>query len=127
MLERQLFLISTNKSRRSGQWSKDDYDVREGALNGPVIGRTTSCRSRRRATGGSGRSSYFRPWTLTAAPLKRAKLRWTHSRRSGWSGMGGSIRGSGGASTKYEKEAARPTAASKFLCNGQLEPVFDGG
>ena len=36
----ELFLISANKSRRSGmQWSDDDYDVREGASDGPLIGR----------------------------------------------------------------------------------------
>jgi hypothetical protein len=39
MAERQLFLISANKSRRSGEWSEDDYDVRDGAPDGPVIGR----------------------------------------------------------------------------------------
>jgi hypothetical protein len=39
MGERQLFLISANKSRRSGEWSDDDYDVRDGAPDGPVVGR----------------------------------------------------------------------------------------
>jgi hypothetical protein len=36
----ELFLVSANKSRRPGmQWSNDDYDVREGASDGPVVGR----------------------------------------------------------------------------------------
>ena len=35
----KLFLIRANKSRPSGQWSDDDYDVRDGAPDGPVIGR----------------------------------------------------------------------------------------
>ena len=39
MPEGQLFLVSGNKGRSSGEWSDDDYDVREGALYGPVIGR----------------------------------------------------------------------------------------
>jgi hypothetical protein len=35
--------FSANKSRRPGmQWSDDDCDVREGALDGPVIGRIYS-------------------------------------------------------------------------------------
>jgi hypothetical protein len=40
MSECQLFLISANKSRLSGQPSPDDdYDVRYGSKQGPVIGR----------------------------------------------------------------------------------------
>ena len=40
MGERQLFLISANMSRIGNlEWSDDDYDVREGAADGPVIGR----------------------------------------------------------------------------------------
>ena len=40
MDERQLFLISANKSRIGNLvWSDDDYDVREGAADGPVVGR----------------------------------------------------------------------------------------
>jgi hypothetical protein len=36
----ELFLVSANKSSRPGmQWSDDDYDVREGASDGPVVGR----------------------------------------------------------------------------------------
>ncbi len=36
--ESKLFLVSAKKSRTSGQWP-DDYDVRDGAPDGPVIGR----------------------------------------------------------------------------------------
>ena len=39
MPESQLFLVSANKSQPSSQWSDDDYDVREGSPDGPVIGR----------------------------------------------------------------------------------------
>jgi hypothetical protein len=39
MSEGQLFLVSANKSRPSGEWSADDYDVREETPNGPLIGR----------------------------------------------------------------------------------------
>ena len=40
MGERQLYLISGNKSRIGNlEWSDDDYDVRDGAPDGPVIGR----------------------------------------------------------------------------------------
>jgi hypothetical protein len=39
MPEHQLFLIHANKSRPSGGWSAEDYDVRDGAADGPVIGR----------------------------------------------------------------------------------------
>jgi len=36
----RLFLVSANKSRPSGQpWSDDDYDVRDGAADGPLVGR----------------------------------------------------------------------------------------
>ena len=38
MGERQLYLISGNKSRIGNlEWSDDDYDVRDGAPDGPVI------------------------------------------------------------------------------------------
>jgi len=40
MPEGQLFLVSANKSRIGNlEWSDDDYDVREGAPDGPVVGR----------------------------------------------------------------------------------------
>ena len=35
----KLFLIGANKSRPSGEWTDDDYDVREGSPDGPVVGR----------------------------------------------------------------------------------------
>ena len=38
MPEGQLFLVSGNKGRSSGEWSDDDYDVRDGATDGPVVG-----------------------------------------------------------------------------------------
>ncbi|HMF25438.1 MAG TPA: hypothetical protein VKG24_25395 [Pseudolabrys sp.] len=34
-----LVLVSARKSRGSGQWDKDDYDVRLGNGSGPVVGR----------------------------------------------------------------------------------------
>ena len=34
-----LFFVRANKSRPFGQWSEDDYDVRDDARDGPVIGR----------------------------------------------------------------------------------------
>jgi hypothetical protein len=34
----ELFLVSANKSRPPGmQWSDDDYNVREGASDGPIL------------------------------------------------------------------------------------------
>ena len=39
MPKHQLFLIRANKSRPPGKWSADDYDMRDGAPYGPVIGR----------------------------------------------------------------------------------------
>jgi hypothetical protein len=36
---RQLFLVSANKSRGGDHWSADDYDVRLGSAEGQVIGR----------------------------------------------------------------------------------------
>ena len=39
MPEHQLFLIRPNKSRPSGEWYADDYDMRDEAPDGPVIGR----------------------------------------------------------------------------------------
>ena len=40
MPEGQLFLVSANRGRRGNmQWSDDDYDVREGKPDGPLIGR----------------------------------------------------------------------------------------
>jgi hypothetical protein len=38
MLERQLFLISANKSRPPGiRWNDDDYDVRDAAPEAPLL------------------------------------------------------------------------------------------
>ena len=40
MEDRQLFLVSGNKSRKGNlEWDADDYDVRMGAADGPVVGR----------------------------------------------------------------------------------------
>jgi hypothetical protein len=40
MPEGQLFLVSGNKSRIGNlDWFDDDYDVRDGAPDGPVVGR----------------------------------------------------------------------------------------
>ena len=38
MPKSQLFLVSANNSQPSSQWSDDDYDVREGTPDGPVVG-----------------------------------------------------------------------------------------
>jgi hypothetical protein len=35
----QLVLVSARKSRGTDHWDKDDYDVRPGDANGPVVGR----------------------------------------------------------------------------------------
>ena len=35
----QLILVSARKSRGSGNWDKDDYDVRVGDASGAVVGR----------------------------------------------------------------------------------------
>jgi hypothetical protein len=40
MPEGQLFLVTANKGRSSDEWSDDDYDVREGTPDGPMIGPT---------------------------------------------------------------------------------------
>ena len=37
--DRELVLVPGRKSRGSGNWDKDDYDVRLGDASGPVIGR----------------------------------------------------------------------------------------
>jgi len=56
----RLYLISANKSRPSGQpWDVDDYDVRDGAADGPVVGRI--CRARHRAS-----AQWF--WGITTTP-----------------------------------------------------------
>jgi hypothetical protein len=43
-----LVLVSARKSRGSGQWDKDDYDVRLGNGSGPVS--AASCDTRRHLT-----------------------------------------------------------------------------
>ena len=35
----QLVLVSARKSRGTGHWDRDDYDVRLGNESGPVVGR----------------------------------------------------------------------------------------
>jgi hypothetical protein len=37
--ETKLVLVSAPKSRGADHWDKDDYDVRLGDGNGPVVGR----------------------------------------------------------------------------------------
>lgn len=37
--DRELVLVAARKSRGSNHWDKDDYDVRRGHFEGPVIGR----------------------------------------------------------------------------------------
>ena len=44
MPEHRLFLIRANKSRPSGEWSADDYDMRDEAPDCPVIGRTRAAK-----------------------------------------------------------------------------------
>jgi hypothetical protein len=36
--DRELVLVSARKSRGSNHWDKDDYDVRRGDIEGPVVG-----------------------------------------------------------------------------------------
>jgi len=37
--DRELVLVAARKSRGSNHWDKDDYDVRCGPIEGPVVGR----------------------------------------------------------------------------------------
>ena len=37
--DRELVRVSARKSRGSNHWHKDDYDVRRGNIEGPVVGR----------------------------------------------------------------------------------------
>ena len=37
--DRELILVSARKSRGSNHWDRDDYDVRRGDVEGPVVGR----------------------------------------------------------------------------------------
>jgi hypothetical protein len=37
--DQQFVLVKADKSRGRGHWSDDDYDVRVGDLNGPILGR----------------------------------------------------------------------------------------
>lgn len=63
-MEARLFLVSANKSRRSGQpWDPDDYDVHDGAAAAKVIGRI--CRARHRAG-----DQWF--WGITTTPSSGA-------------------------------------------------------
>ncbi len=39
MSDLRLYLVSAHRSRDSGRWPDDDYDVRLGAADGQVIGR----------------------------------------------------------------------------------------
>jgi hypothetical protein len=56
--ETKLVLVSARKSRGGGHWDKDDYDVRLGDGNGPVVGRIM-----RHPQGSEGKPWF---WTITA-------------------------------------------------------------
>jgi hypothetical protein len=59
----RLYLVSANKSRPSGQpWSDDDFDVREGAADGLVVGRIY-----KQGHSPSGRSWF---WSLLLFPAR---------------------------------------------------------
>jgi len=53
-----LVLVSARKSRGTGHWDKDDYDVRLGGGSGPVVGRIM------RHPQASEAQPWF--WTITA-------------------------------------------------------------
>jgi hypothetical protein len=74
-----LFLVSANKGRRTGEWSDDDYDVREGAADGPVVGRIYKLSVAPTDNWWFGRSNYFLPSPPTAVRPRR----WRNLRRSG--------------------------------------------
>ena len=59
-MTQQLFLISARKSRSSGQWMSDDYDVRLGDAKGKVVGRIFN----------SPHAPKDHPWFWTITELK---------------------------------------------------------
>jgi hypothetical protein len=69
-----LILISAAKSRRSGEWSPDDYDVRDGAADGPVVGRIYLSPARQQDPWFWG-LTLFRPRPRIVGSRRRAKRR----------------------------------------------------
>jgi hypothetical protein len=101
MPEHQLFRIRANKSRIGNlEWSDDDYDVREGSPDGPVIGRIYKL-----SVAPTGNWWFWAVQLFPAvgahsgtaetreAAMAEFKAQWTRR-------LGGSIRGSSGPSTK---------------------------
>lgn len=64
MSEPRLYLVSAKKSRRSGDWSPDDYDVHDGAAAGAVIGRIYLSTSRQQGP-------WF--WSISLFPASAAE------------------------------------------------------
>ena len=79
----------------------------------PWLVASISCEWRPPATGGSGRFSYSRPRPPTAARPRRAKLRWTHSRRSGYGGVG---------EVKRKRPQTRRPLTWKLACSREKAP-----
>ena len=59
-MTQQLVLVSARKSRCSGHWSLDDYDVRLGDAKGKVVGRIFN----------SPQAPKDRPWLWTITELQ---------------------------------------------------------
>ena len=72
--QHQLFLVRAKKSRGGGHWSDDDYDVRQGRGQGPVIGRIF------RAPQSPEAQPWF--WTLTRFPSSTADRGYAETREA---------------------------------------------
>jgi hypothetical protein len=97
MPEGQLFLVSANKGRIGNlEWSDDDYDVCEGAADGPVVGRIYKLSVAPTGNWWFWAVQLFPAVGADSGTAETREAARTHSRRSGWSGVGGNIRGSGG-------------------------------
>jgi hypothetical protein len=75
MTDDRLFLVSANKSRSGGvQWDADDYDVRDGGADGPVIGRIY------RSTQSPEATPWF--WTIIETPVTTADRDYAETREA---------------------------------------------
>jgi hypothetical protein len=70
----RLYLIVANKSRSGGPWSSDDYDVRDGARDRPVIGRIF------RSTQAPEATRWF--WTIIETPVTAADRDYAETREA---------------------------------------------